>query len=159
MADSASGMEKLISLLGGWPQHFSDLEIRHGLSLLAQLRREKLLDEGVFGLVVRYAVHRAAYDLLSAKIASQAEEAEAQDADAKEKKGDGYLSGDEQSRAFHENKLLILERELLATPYARQKSGGSAQTSFMELLDREPTDGGGTAKVMPFKPMARGGKR
>lgn len=145
MTTSASGMERLVTLLGGWPEHFEEEERQHGESLLAVLRRDRVLDEAVFGIVVRYAAHRAAYDRLSAKIAAEEFEATASN----------YLSGKEQSRAFHENKLLTLERELLATPYARAKNGMSAQTSFMDLLDSQPPEDGGGAKVMPFRPLAK----
>ena len=148
MTAPSSGMERLVTLLGGWPKHFEVEERKHGESLLAVLRRDRVLDEAVFGIVVRYAAHRAAYDRLSAEIAAEAFEATASN----------YLSGKEQSRAFHENKLLTLERELLATPYARAKNGMSAQTSFMDLLDDQPPEDGGGAKVMPFKPMAKKGR-
>ncbi|WP_197919323.1 hypothetical protein [Thiosulfatihalobacter marinus] len=145
MTASASSMERLVTLLGGWPEHFEAEERKHGESLLSVLRRDRVLDEAVFGLVVRYAVHRAAYHRLSAEIAD--EQFQATDSH--------YLSGKEQSRAFHENKLLTLERELLATPYARAKNGLSSQTSFMDLLDEQPPEGGGGGKVMPFRPMAK----
>lgn len=148
MTAPESGMERLVTLLGGWPEHFEAEAQKHGESLLAVLRRDRVLDEAVFGIVVRYAAHRAAYDRLSAEIAAEEFEATA----------NNYLSGKEQSRAFHENKLLTLERELLATPYARAKNGMSAQTSFMDLLDEQPPEGGGGAKVMPFKPMAKKGR-
>ena len=148
MTAPASGMERLVTLLGGWPDHFEEEERKHGESLLSVLRRDRVLDEAVFGIVVRYAAHRAAYDRLSAEIAAEVFEATASN----------YLSGKEQSRAFHENKLLTLERELLATPYARAKNGMSAQTSFMDLLDDQPPEDGGGAKVMPFKPMAKKGR-
>lgn len=147
MTAPASGMERLVTLLGGWPDHFEEEERKHGESLLSVLRRDRVLDEAVFGIVVRYAAHRAAYDRLSAEIAAEAFEATASN----------YLSGKEQSRAFHENKLLTLERELLATPYARAKNGMSAQTSFMDFLDDQPPESGG-AKVMPFKPLAKKGR-
>ena len=140
-----TAIERLVSLLGGWPEHFKDEERKHGESLLAVLRRDRVLDEVVFGLVVRYASHRAAYDRLSVKIFEEEFEATASN----------YLSGKEQSRAFHENKLLTLERELLATPYARVKNGMSSQTSFMDALDEQLPEDGGSAKVMPFKPMAK----
>jgi hypothetical protein len=145
MDSSASAMERLVTLLGGWPDYFGQDERQHGESLLAVLRRGRVLDEAVFGIVVRYASHRAAFDKLSQEIADEEFEATA----------NNYLSGKEQSRAFHENKLLTLERELLATPYARAKSGVSVQTDFMDQLDAGPPDAGGGAKVMPFKPMAR----
>ena len=143
-----SGLEGMLARLGGWPEHFEEDERKHGESLLAVLRRDRFLDEAIFGIVVRYAVHRAAYDRLSAEIAAEEFEATAST----------YLSGKEQSRAFHENKLLTLERELLATPYARAKNGMSAQTSFMDLLDDQPPEDGSGAKVMPFKPMAKKGR-
>jgi len=147
MAASASGMDRLVTLLGGWPDHFKKKERQHGESLLAVLRRDKVLDEAVFGQVIRYAIHRAAFDRLSAAI--NKEKFKATDSN--------YLSGKEQSRAFHENKLLTLERELLATPYARTKNGMSAQTSFMELLEDQPANEKKTGKVTPFRPMSRKG--
>lgn len=146
MADVVSSMDRLLSLLGGWPDHFKDAEKKHGESLLNVLRRDRVLDEAVFGLVVRYASHRAAYDALSQEISDEAFQATAT----------AYLSGKEQSRAFHENKLLTLERELLATPYARAKNGQSAQTSFMDKLDElPPDDGDGKKVVTPFRPLAK----
>lgn len=152
MSEGVDSIDRLVSLLGGWPEHFGAEEEKHGLSLLAQLRRDRVLDEAVFGMVVRYAIHRAAFDKLSAEIADQAFEATATN----------YLSGKEQSRAFHENKLLTLERELLATPYAREKTGGKAQTSFMDKLEEAmsgPDDDPGKKKVLPFQPMRKKGRR
>jgi hypothetical protein len=142
----ASSIDRLVSLLGGWPEHFKDAERKHGEALLAELRRERHLSESVFGMVVRYAVHRSAYEKLSAEISKEEFQATASN----------YLSGKEQTRAFHENKLLTLERELLATPYARAKSGKSSQTSFMDTLDNLPTDpGGGKNVVTPFAPLSK----
>lgn len=146
MAAAVTSIDRLVALLGGWPRHFGAEEKKHCESLLAVLRRDRVLDEAVFGLVVRYASHRAAYDRLSSEIAGEEFEATASN----------YLSGKEQSRAFHENKLLTLERELLATPYARAKNGQSAQTSFMDTLDElPPDDGDGKKVVTPFRPMAK----
>ena len=121
-------IDYLVEKLGGWPDHFEDPAIAHGRSLLAVLFRDRSIDEVVFGLVCRYAMHRATFEKLSAQIAE-----EALDPGSAEKNSH-YLSGKEQSRAFHENKLLTLERELLATPYARSRNGQSTQTSFMEQL-------------------------
>ena len=90
MTAPASGMERLVTLLGGWPDHFEEEERKHGESLLSVLRRDRVLDEAVFGIVVRYAAHRAAYDRLSAEIAAEAFEATASN----------YLSGKEQSRSL-----------------------------------------------------------
>jgi|GEM_PF-5560681 len=146
MNDIAAGVDRLVSLLGGWPDHFGDAEKKHGASILQVLRREKTIDEAVFGLVVRYATHRAAYDRLSKQI----------DEDDQSAEKDSYLSGKEQSRAFHENKLLILERELLATPYARSKNGMSTQTTFLDLLNEpDPSGPDGDDKVTPFKPLRK----
>lgn len=152
-------VERVVKMLGGWPRHFNSAERGHGLSLLVQLLRDRLLDETVFGMVQRYATHRAAYDKLGAEIASQAKAARKGEA-LNRAPGDGsYLSGEEQARAYHFNKLLTLERELLATPYARVRNGGSAQTSFMDLLHEAPKEVGGDNKVTPFKPMGRGAGR
>ncbi|MBC7154502.1 MAG: hypothetical protein H5U19_07825 [Rhodobacteraceae bacterium] len=147
MTKPASDIDRLVTLLGGWPDHFHDRERQHAESMLAVLRRDKALDEAVFGLVIRYATHRAAYDKLSNEISSEEFVATASN----------YLSGKEQSRAFHENKMLALERELVATPYARARNGLSRQTSFMDIFDSQPPEDGGTAKVMPFKGFARRG--
>lgn len=140
-----TSFERIIGQLGGWPDHFTLEETQHGESFLSFLKRDKSLDEISFGLVVRYVSHRAAYDRLSKEISDQDFTVIASN----------YLSGAEQSRAFHENKLLTLERELLATPYARAKSGKSTQSSFLDELDFVATEDGQSAKVMPFKPMAK----
>ena len=66
---------------------------------------------------------------------------------------DKYLSGDEQRRAFHENKIMVLQRELLATPYARSKNGNGAQTSFLDDLLGDDNQHKG--KVMPFQTFKR----
>ena len=148
MTALASGLERLVTLLGGWPEHFEEEERKHGESLLAVLHRDRVLDEAVFFHVIMCATHRAAYDRLSAGIAAEEFEATAST----------YLSGKEQRRAYHYNKALTLQRELIATPYARVKNGMSAQTSFMDLLDDQLLEDGGGAKVMPFKPMAKKGR-
>lgn len=143
-------VEKLVDLLGGWPRHFRVAERQHGISLLTALRRDRLIDEPVFGLVCRYAVHRAAWDKLSTEIRAEAK------LEVEESPGH-YLSGKEQSRAFHENKLLTLERELLATPYAKARQGRTPQTSFMDLLEKTPVNDGGSGKVTPFTPLGKRG--
>ena len=56
MTTLASGLERLVTLLGGWPEHFEEEERKHGESLLAVLRRDRVLDEAVFGIVIMYAV-------------------------------------------------------------------------------------------------------
>ncbi|MBY6113304.1 hypothetical protein KUW09_04805 [Mameliella alba] len=157
MAGSAEYLGRLVDLLGGWPDHFDAQERAHGMSILGQLTRDRLIDEGVFGMAVRYATHRAAFDRLSAEIAQDLAGDNPEDGD---QDSGHYLSGKEQSRAFHENKLLTLERELLATPYARAKSGDKAQGSFLDQLDLPPEGGdqGGGNKVTPFKPLRRKGR-
>lgn len=151
-AVNSDAVRRLVQKLGGWPDYFGAAEIQHGESLVGQLVRDRVIDETVFAVAIRYAVHRAAFDKLSAEIR------------AEDFKGTGekFLGGNEQRRAFHENKLAAIERELLATPYARAKQGQSAQTSFMDLFDAEQKPGGddgGPRRVLPFQPMARrGGK-
>ena len=160
-----AAQDRLLALLGGWPEHFGEGEIKHGQSLLNVLRRERVLDEVVFGLLVRYATHRAAFDRVSVEITDDEMKAGSESLPAE---GGHYLSGKEQSRAFHENKLLVLERELLATPYSRAKAGLSSQTSFMDILNQPDPDGDGGGEdsdrkdqtdrvVMPFKPLSRRG--
>lgn len=149
LGTSEEALQHLVGLLGGWPEHFEDDQIRHGLSLLALLRRDRILDEVAFGMVIRYADHRAAYDRLSKDIN--------EDEDFKAT-ASNYMSGLEQSRAYHENRLLTLERELLTTPYSRAKNGQQTQTSFLDLLEEPSPDGDGSGKIMPFKPMARKGR-
>lgn len=142
--NTGTDIQKLVNLLGGWPPHFDEVERDHGASLLRYLQRDGLIDEPTFGQVVRYAVHRAAFDRLSVLIVDEGFEV----------KEGNFLSGLSQQRAFHENRLAALEKELMGTPYVRAKNGQTAQTSFMTLLgDPAPTDGGG--KVTPFKPLTR----
>lgn len=144
MQNSGTEMQKLVALLGGWPPHFDEVEKGHGESLLRYLRRDRLVDEPVFGQVVRYAVHRAAFDRLSVLIVDEGFEATE----------GNFLSGLSQQRAFHENRLAVLEKELLGTPYIRAKTGTGTQTSFMDLLG-EPGRADAGGKVTPFKPLTR----
>ncbi|KII11288.1 MULTISPECIES: hypothetical protein [Phaeobacter] len=147
MLHTGTDIQKLVNLLGGWPPHFDDVEKAHGESLLRYLKRDGLIDEPVFGQVVRYAIHRAAFDRLSVMIVDEG-------FDACE---GNFMSGLSQQRAAHENRLAVLERDLLGTPYVRAKQGQSTQTSFMGLLDEptseEATSGGKV--ITPFRPLTR----
>lgn len=151
MHHTGTNIQNLVDLLGGWPPHFDEVEKAHGESLLRYLKRDGLIDEPVFGQVVRYAVHRAAFDRLSVLIVDEGFEATE----------GNYMSGLSQQRAAHENRIAVLERELLGTPYVRAKQGQSTQTSFMGLLqDPSPEGGGQDGKVVtPFRPMTRKGAR
>lgn len=162
MTVTAERLDRLVALLGGWPDHFEDLDREHGRSMLSVLMREKTIDEVVFGQVCRYAMHRAAFDTLSVEIREELQKPLPEGEKEDQTDTGHYLSGKHQTRAYHENKLLGLERELIATPYARVKSGGRAQTSFLDLLDEGPTDDGGadpgaqiSRKVTPFKPLGK----
>lgn len=147
MAVAVSSIDRLVTLLGGWPEYFGAGEAKHGASILAVLRRDRTIDEAVFFQVIRYAVNRAKYDKLCLEIVQEKGDV---------KSGDHYLSGKEQSRYAYANKCMELERELLATPYSRAKNGQSAQTSFMDTLDElPPDDGDGKKVVTPFRPMAK----
>lgn len=157
MSEEQNSLDRLAEMLGGWPDYFDDAARRHGLSLLGQLRRDRVLDEAVFGQVVRYAVFRARFDQLSADI-NEAAWASVNLGSKDEKAGESFLSGKEQERAYCHNKLAGLERELLATPYQRAKQLGSAQTSFMDELVKAPKDEGGEGTVTPFRPMTRKGR-
>lgn len=146
-------LSRVIEMLGGWPDYFEEEEKQNGSSILAVLVARKTIDQAVFGLVIRYAVHRAAFDKISIEIREEQENRELVSAT-------NYLSGKEQQRAFHENKTAILERELLATPYARAKAGEKVQTDFLNLLTVDGSEPDGTGKkksntVMPFKPLAK----
>lgn len=151
MHHTGTDIQNLVDLLGGWPPHFDDVEKTHGESLLRYLKREGLIDEPVFGQVVRYAIHRAAFDRLSVLIVDEGFEGTE----------GNYMSGLAQQRAAHENRIAVLEREMLGTPYVRAKQGQSSQTSFMNLLgDPAPDDEGQSGKVVtPFRPMTRKGGR
>ncbi|HCO90513.1 MAG TPA: hypothetical protein DIT40_06025, partial [Alphaproteobacteria bacterium] len=102
---------------------------------------------------------RAKFDALSREIAE--DDAAEVISGAPGQTGSHFLTGKEQSRAYHEKRTLELERELLATPYARARDGKSGQTSFMALLDDLPPDdapkgdGGSVNRVTPFRPMAK----
>lgn len=146
--DDVSGVDRLAQMLGGWPDYFGGVEMVHGRSLLARMRREKVLDEIVFGMIVRYAIHRAAYDRISAQIR------EAAAGSAQKSEG---ISFPEQERAYHSNRLAQLEKEMLGTPYQRAKAGMPAQTSFFDLLVEGPKEADSAGKIMPFKPMSRPG--
>ncbi|MFS4580370.1 hypothetical protein [Phaeobacter sp. C3_T13_0] len=147
MHHTGTDIQKLVDLLGGWPPHFDEVERAHGESILRYLKREKRIDEPVFGQVVRYAVHRAAFDRLSVLIVEEGFEATE----------GNYLSGLSQQRSSHINQLKALEKELLGTPYIRAKVGDSTQTSFMDQFDDHvPKDGEHGGKVItPFRPLTR----
>lgn len=151
MSHTGTDIQKLVNLLGGWPPHFDDVEKAHGESLLRYLKRDGLIDEPVFGQVVRYAVHRAAFDRISVLIVDEGFESTE----------GNFMSGLAQQRAAHENRIAVLERELLGTPYVRAKQGASSQTSFMGLLGDPAQDGEGQGGkvVTPFRPMTRKGGR
>lgn len=51
---STNPIDYLVEQLGGWPDHFEDLAISHGRSLLAVLYRERAIDEVVFGFETAY---------------------------------------------------------------------------------------------------------
>lgn len=162
MTVTTDRLDRVVALLGGWPDHFEDMEREHGQSLLSVLMRDRTIDEVVFGLVCRYALHRAAFDRLSAEIKDELAKPLTEPDSKGEAETGHYLSGKHQTRAYHENKLLTLEKELLATPYARVKSLGKAQTSFLDQLEETPPDGGGSEdratasrKVTPFRPLAK----
>lgn len=147
MSDDRQGLDKLARLLGGWPKHFRTAEKAHGRSLLRQLRRDRLVDEIVFGLVVRYAYHRAEYDRLTAEIMSARTD--------EDRSTSGGLTPREQAQFAQFNKLLLIEKQLLGTPYERAGAKRDVQTSFMDQLEGAPKEDGGDGKVMPFQPMAR----
>lgn len=152
--DDQDSLKRLVEMLGGWPVYFGDDERKHGESLVGQLRRDRVLDEAVFGQVVRYAVFRARFDQLSADIHAGPIEADGDDDSANA----SFISGREQERAYCHNKLTGLERELLATPYQRARQLGTAQTSFMDMLVKAPKDEGGDGTVTPFRPLSRKGR-
>ena len=145
MAASVSGLEDILSRLGGWPSYFDDLEKKHGIGMFELQIRRRTLDEAVFGVVVRYAVHRAEYDRLSEQLAI----------DRGEEKAGEYLSGAEQKRAYHKRELLTLERELLVTPSSKAKADLSLQTDFLDHLHSNET-GRKDGKVVPWQPLSRG---
>lgn len=144
-------------MLGGWPDYFGETERAHGLSLLGQVRRDRLIDEGVFGQVCRYAVFRAGFDQVSREIREAERKAVGETAETDDH-GEGYLSGLEQKRAYFHNKVSGLEHQLIATPYQRAKLGDTAQSSFMDILTEAPRDEGGDGKVTPFKPLGSKGR-
>lgn len=140
---------QVVARLGGWPGYFGLAEEQHALAMLAAVIRAKVIDEPVFRVVCFWAGHMAAHDRVAAKI----------EGEAFKPVENKYLSGLEQQQAFHENKAMKLQRELLATPYARAKAGGSAQTDFLDLFDVPPETELRDAKtVTPFRSMKRRGQ-
>lgn len=150
--EQQDSLDRVIEMLGGWPDYFDETERAHGRSLINQLRRDRVLDEAVFGQVVRYAVYRARFDVLSLDIKT------APISTDPAAEGGDHISGKEQERAYCHNKLTGLERELLATPYQRARQIGHAQTSFMDMLTAAPKDQGGEGTVTPFRPLGRKGR-
>ena len=62
------------------------------------------------------------------------------------------MSGNEQMMAFHGNRCLEMERELVGTPYRRARSVGSIQTSFLDTLT---SSGDAGDNVTPFQPFRK----
>lgn len=152
-------LQRLVKMLGGWPRHFKAAEKKHGLSLLAYLRRDRLIDEAVFGLVVRYASLRSEWEALDSAVKKERADAAKTAADASDPDNDrsssGGLSLREQAYFAYHNKLVQIENLLLGTPYQRAKAGISTQTSFLDQLEEAPKEQGGEGKVMPFQKLTR----
>jgi hypothetical protein len=151
----SGAVDRVLAELGGWPKYFRAQERAHGAAILGQMVRDRMIDEAVFGIVVRYAVHRAKYDELSARILKETRREAAEDMT----ESGHFLSAAEQARAYHFNKLAVLEQQLLATPYQRAKQGMRQQTSFMDQLTQPATAAGAPAEVVtPFRPLTRPGR-
>jgi hypothetical protein len=146
--DDAAGLDVLAEMLGGWPDHFGALELQHGRSLLARMRREKVVDEIIFGMVIRYADDRASYERITAAIREN---------EVEQQRPDMAITPADQKRSLHANKLAMLEKELLGTPYQRVKAGLPAQSTFIDYLVSAPKESGGDNTVTPFKPIGRRG--
>ena len=158
----AAYIDRIVAALGGWPDYLTGTGQARGESMMAVVIERRIVDQAVFVLVCRWAVHMAAFDRLSGSLVAAEAAAAAAGGRAKAgAAGDAYLSGDEQRRAYHENRAAALETQLLATPYQRMKAGLTAQTSFLDQLAApDPAtpagnDAGGARKVMPFAPRAR----
>lgn len=144
-------IDRVLAALPALPPRFGDAETAHLRSVLAVLIRAKTIDEIVWAQVLRYARHRAKWDRLVVAIDEVLEEG------ARPK--DGFMSGAEQMLAYHENQCVKIERELIATPYSRIRSGQSAQTNFLDLLAGDGGGDGDGGRVLPFKPMGKRGRQ
>lgn len=137
-------IEKVWDRLPAIPESYGPAEIDYLRAVSEQLVRDRTLDEVVWALALDWAYHRAECDRLHALAGEEGDS----------RSGDGhFMTATEQKRAFHENRSRQIERELFATPYARAKTTGSAQTSFMDILDRSTVEQTGT--VTPLRPLAR----
>ena len=143
-----SRLEQVMKRLPGIPESYGPEERAYLDAVVAQLVRDRTLDEVVWGLALDWAHHRAECDRLHDEISREEDQ---RDSDGH------FMSAAEQKRAFHENRSRQIERELFATPYARVKTVGSAQTSFMDLLDE--TASGKAGNVTAFRPLPRRGAR
>lgn len=145
-------VDRVVAALGGWPGYLCETGRARGDGMMAVSIQRRIVDQAVFVLVSRWALHQAEFDKLSTALAVER---------PKPKSGDAYLSGDDQRRAYHENRAAALETQLLATPYQRIKAGQSAQTDFLDQFDAPstPPDGQNTGEgprtVTPFRPRTK----
>lgn len=139
-------IETIRNSLSPIPDHFGETERLYCDQVLACLIRDRAIDEIVWQLVIRYAHHRAQWDAINAQVMKRK---------AKGRKSAEYMTGNEQMLAYHGKQCLELEREMIGTPYRRARVNETAQTSFLETLITDGTDGDGGGVVTPFQPLRR----
>lgn len=145
-------LDRIVSALGGWPDYLCAIGRARGDTMIAVTIQRRIIDQAVFVLVSRWALHQAEFDKLSTELAAER---------PAQKSGDAYLSGEDQRRAYHENRAAALETQLLATPYQRIRAGLSAQTDFLDQFDAPAPspDGHGASEgprtVTPFRPRTK----
>ena len=64
----AAHINRVVAALGGWPDYLTGTGRARGESMMAVVIDRRIVDQAVFVLVCRWAVHMAAFDKLSAAL-------------------------------------------------------------------------------------------
>ena len=139
-------LDQALAALAPVPHSFTVAETKIAHSFAGALIRDRTLDEITWSIVLRYAHHRARWDALHVSAA----------ASHSIPKDDHFLTGTEQSMAYHANACTRIEDELLGTPKSRAKAN-AAQTTFLDTLTIPTTATGGdnVTSLNPFQPLKK----
>jgi len=143
------GLSDISDRLPRVPDHFQEQHWEIAQAVAGVMLRDRHIDEAVWLQIIRYATQHVIWAELVFDLATDEDES-----------AKGFGSMKVQRLAYQEKILGQMERELFLTPNSRHASAGTAQTSFMDLLEQGnavpangPADGAGG--VTPFRPRRR----
>lgn len=142
-------LDDIVGRLPKAPDHFQDQHWEIARAVAGVMLRDRHIDEAVWLQIVRYATQHVIWADLVFDLATDGEES-----------AKGFGSMKVQRLAYQEKILGQMERELFLTPNSRHTNIGTAQTSFMDLLDGDHSaspgqSAGGDSGVTPFRPRRR----